>query len=381
MATTEDIIRRLIVVAEERGVSQLQQGLQRLAAAGGDFVASQNAVATATTKSERAMLSAQSAVDRIERRVDPAAKALYDLNREFERLAKAAAQGIDPAQIQRAAEGLIRMSQAAKDLDKNQVQANEHVELYQQTLAETELIEKRLAQTTAERAKRAKEVADYEERVRNAKASYAAQDTDRHLDIVGASRQPATSQGAGFGALAEQAAAEDKLQKAVQAGQKQALANAAAEKQRLVAITNEVRQATNAEDEAKLRLIKTTIDLAHAQKLGLTAGIDMGKAHEYLAAKAGTATKGTGQLNSAITNLGFQVNDVVTGLATGQAGLTIFAQQAGQIAQAFNQGGGVIPTLSGFATKVAGWFTVTRTAMLGVRGCGHIRRSGFGALR
>ena len=127
MATTEDIIRRLIVVAEERGISQLQQRLKGLADTGGDFAASQTAVATATNRSERAMLSAQAAVDRLERKVDPASKALFELTRDFEKLAKAAAQGIDPEQINRAAEGLMKMSQAAKDLEKVMVQSNEHV--------------------------------------------------------------------------------------------------------------------------------------------------------------------------------------------------------------------------------------------------------------
>ena len=344
MATTEDIIRRLTVVAEERGISQLQQRPSKGFLMQGETLPRLRPLLRQRRTEQRAGDAFGPECGRSDR--EEGRSGLQGAIRTqpgIRKLAKAAAQGIDAEQINRAAEGLVRMSQAASDLDKIMVQAEQHVDLFKQRLAETELVEKRLAQTTAERAKRAKENLDYEERVRAAKASYAASDEGRHLDVVGASRQAATSQGAGFSALAAQAAEED----------------------RLIKVTNELRQATNAEQEANIRLIKSTIDLAHAQKMGITAGIDMAKAHEYLAMKAGTATKGTGQLNASLTNLTYQLNDVVTGLATGQAGFTIFAQQAGQIAQALAQGGGVIPTLQGFAQKVSGFFTATRIAIGG----------------
>lgn len=57
----------------------------------------------------------------------------------------------------------------------------------------------------------------------------------------------------------------------------------------------------------------------------------------------------------ALTNLSFQVNDVVSGLAMGQSGFRIFAQQAGQFVQVFQQGGGVTAVLTNAAAAVGRW--------------------------
>jgi hypothetical protein len=59
----------------------------------------------------------------------------------------------------------------------------------------------------------------------------------------------------------------------------------------------------------------------------------------------------------ALTNLSFQVNDVVSGLAMGQGGFRIFAQQAGQFVQVFQQGGGIKNVLEEAATAVGKWTT------------------------
>ena len=106
MATTQDIIRKLIVVAEERGMDQLQQRLKKLADAGGDFAKSTEAVATSTDRNDKAMQSAQRSVDRLERRFSPLSKELYDVEKGFKDLARAAEQGVDPAQLNRVADAL-----------------------------------------------------------------------------------------------------------------------------------------------------------------------------------------------------------------------------------------------------------------------------------
>jgi hypothetical protein len=78
--------------------------------------------------------------------------------------------------------------------------------------------------------------------------------------------------------------------------------------------------------------------------------------------KTAAATKGTGQFNAAVTNLGFQVNDVATGLLSGQSPFTILAQQGGQIAQAFSQGGGAGAVLKGFGESITKLITPTTLA-------------------
>jgi hypothetical protein len=56
-----------------------------------------------------------------------------------------------------------------------------------------------------------------------------------------------------------------------------------------------------------------------------------------------------------LTNLSFQVNDVVSGLVMGQTPFRIFAQQAGQFVQVFQQGGGITKVVTEAAQAVGKW--------------------------
>lgn len=111
---------------------------------------------------------------------------------------------------------------------------------------------------------------------------------------------------------------------------------------------------------------------------GLTDGADEVKRHfDNLAASsqragntvraslvgaiAGTTNFGAAQnktgissrnLENSLRNLSFQVNDVVTGLTTGQDPMRVFAQQAGQIFQVFQTGGGPGVILGGAAKAI-----------------------------
>ena len=79
--------------------------------------------------------------------------------------------------------------------------------------------------------------------------------------------------------------------------------------------------------------MKETIDLAHAQQLGAFTSKEFADAQQYLANKATLSSKGIGLASNQITQLSFQVNDVISGLVMGQSVFTIFAQQTGQIVQ------------------------------------------------
>lgn len=68
----------------------------------------------------------------------------------------------------------------------------------------------------------------------------------------------------------------------------------------------------------------------------------------------------------AVTNLGFQLNDVVSGLVSGQNPFQIMAQQGGQIIQAFVQGGGVIPVLRATGTALRALATPAMGVTLGL---------------
>lgn len=74
-----------------------------------------------------------------------------------------------------------------------------------------------------------------------------------------------------------------------------------------------------------------------------------------------TLEGGSKRLQFALTNLSFQVNDVATSLATGGSVARVFAQQFGQIFQAFQQGGG----LGAVSAGIAGLITPMRLAAAG----------------
>lgn len=76
------------------------------------------------------------------------------------------------------------------------------------------------------------------------------------------------------------------------------------------------------------------------------------RGYEIAAQGAGAASK---DVSAGLRGLSFQLNDVVTGLASGQKPMQIFAQQGGQIFQAFQQTPGLLAGVaSGLGTVGAG---------------------------
>lgn len=77
------------------------------------------------------------------------------------------------------------------------------------------------------------------------------------------------------------------------------------------------------------------------------------------------ASVGARQAQFALTNLSFQINDVVSGLTSGQEPFRIFAQQAGQFVQVFQQGGGISNVLSSAGAAIRGWISPMSVAATG----------------
>lgn len=71
------------------------------------------------------------------------------------------------------------------------------------------------------------------------------------------------------------------------------------------------------------------------------------------------------QMHFALQNLTFQVNDVATSLASGISPMRTFAQQGGQIFQAFQQAGGVSAVLNKVGTAISDLVTPMRLAVAG----------------
>lgn len=81
---------------------------------------------------------------------------------------------------------------------------------------------------------------------------------------------------------------------------------------------------------------------------------------------ARNAAASSGQMRFALQNLSFQVNDVATSLASGGDVMRVFAQQGGQIFQAFQQGGGLGNVLSAAAAGARSMITPTTAAVAGL---------------
>lgn len=84
------------------------------------------------------------------------------------------------------------------------------------------------------------------------------------------------------------------------------------------------------------------------------------------------AEKALARGRAAAANLSFQLNDIATGLASGQSPFRIMAQQGGQVAQVFQQmGGGIRGAMSTLGGAIAGLLNpvgLLSVAMIGVTG-------------
>jgi hypothetical protein len=80
-------------------------------------------------------------------------------------------------------------------------------------------------------------------------------------------------------------------------------------------------------------------------------------------AGANAAGASSGQLKFALQNLSFQANDVATSLASGIPPMRVFAQQGGQVVQAFQQGGGFGTVLRAAGAGIAALVTPMTAAI------------------
>lgn len=107
----------------------------------------------------------------------------------------------------------------------------------------------------------------------------------------------------------------------------------------------------------------------HAQALTLakTKLDDFGKSARGGASEADLLAQANRRMGATVTNLTFQLNDVVTGLISGQQPMRILAQQGGQILQAFQTApGGAGGVLAAFAGYLKSLITPTTAAIAGV---------------
>jgi phage-related minor tail protein len=298
LATTQDIIRRLVVVAEERGVTQLEARLRAVADAGGSVAAANATVATSTDRSERAVLSATRAFEGLERRFIPTAREASNLDRQLQQLIRFGQQTGEWGRVDQVFDAIAQSSQAA-------AQNVERLALAQRGLAEHFRNQVELS--------------------------------------TGVTRTPASRLGASGSALAEQAAQMDKLEKEAR----------------------ELLQAIDPVGQAQVRLAEATERVNLMLKNGILAPQQAAAALKVMEHNATLASKGVSVTAAQFTNLGFQLNDVASGLLMGQSPMTILVQQGGQVYQALQGPNGVMASIREVGSRAAGFFTPARVALAG----------------
>jgi Ca2+-binding EF-hand superfamily protein len=85
-------------------------------------------------------------------------------------------------------------------------------------------------------------------------------------------------------------------------------------------------------------------------------------AHRNAVAANENLARASRQAGEQVRQLGFQLNDIATGLATGQSPFTILAQQGGQVYQALNGPGGVSAGLKNVGSTITSLLTPDRVA-------------------
>lgn len=408
MATIETI-RKLTFVAADSGLTQLNARLSAVADAGGDVAKAQQAMSVSADTASRGAASLEKNVAAMERRFLPAAKQAQELDRTVRDLFQAAAQGVDASRLQNVFNAVMdqtieakreqavisreqanvekalieyaakrsareaeitahieRQTQAARlqagaemrrrieettgvagDTAKS---ARESAAVFQEQitaeLKEQAVIERAMADAEAKRAARAKEHADYEERVAKAYREQQALQTRAQIETAtGVSRTPATAGGATTSAFKEQAD----------------------EQERLAAFTREIVQQAQPEQAAAQRRIRQTIDLAHAYSQGLIPSIEAyNAAQKQIDFNAQRSAKGIGLTTSQVAQLGYQLNDVLSGLAMGQSPFTIITQQTGQVVQAIQGPSGIKQGFIDLGKLLFGLVTPGRVAFAGI---------------
>lgn len=239
------------------------------------------------------------------------------------------------------------------------------------------------------------------DQIASLKAQQAGANFQRSLtEALGGGGASATSQGATYSALADQVARLDQIEQARaahQAQQSQAgytsvfapgLDQASKSAKDSAAVFAEFAAAEE-QAAAKAAALRAQINPLEAEmgKLGkemagyrdlLNQGLISSSEFEQAQAMAAkrlsdvdtnlrTAATGGRVLSGELSNLGYQVNDVVTGLLLGQPVFMIAAQQGGQIYQIFSHSkAGVGDFASSFASSIGSMLTPTRLVFGGI---------------
>jgi hypothetical protein len=294
LATTQDIIRRLIVVAEQRGVPELERSLRNIASAEGSVAAANATMAASTDRSERAVLSATRAFEGLERRFVPTAREAYNLERAMKQLQRFGEQTGQWNRVEQVFDAIAASSaQAAGGVDK-----------FSSSI-------KRMQSAVADMS-----------------------------DPIGGAFTPR--------------------------GETSSITDRVAHMERMSRAARELRVQLDPVEAAQTRLRERTFELnamLNSGAISLKEFVGGLKQAEFNATRT---AKGIGLTHSQLVNMGYQLNDVASGLLMGQSPFMIMAQQGGQIVQILNGPDGIMAGLRAWGSRAVSFITPFRVAMAGL---------------
>lgn len=297
-----DLIATQTIKQVSEGGDQVRADLKATAAAQDQLAASSTNLATVTETSARRQTSAAAAFNAMARAMDPAARAFADLERNQATFGRA-------------------LSQNSSMLDK----AGQGLDVYARKLD--------AARTAAEALRRQQSNLTTDPNA----VTGSVRGTPISLNQITGTQT--ANLGKDYAAQFEAAAHSQDVMAASALKLRTAINPLEAEQGRLAAELKSYKQAL---DAGKI----SQGEYAAAQAM---AGKRLGDFAQNLRT-AGTAGR---VMSGEMTNLGFQLNDVVTGLALGQSPFMILAQQGGQITQIFANSKS---SIADFASSSIAWF-------------------------
>jgi hypothetical protein len=382
MATLETI-RKLTVQAQSQGFPELAANLNKVADAGGDVAQAMGLLGTVTDTSAKKVLSTTSTFEKHERALVGVAKETYELARAQ----KAAADFVGQSQneedrLHRVARATALVEAAVNKTSIARQQAAEASAREAEAVRNTAAEQARVAAAMDEYAKRAQRRTDeqiaHEQRLAQVRHEAASRAFGQSVDdATGVSRPSAVSQGAGFSALAER---EKNTQKQLADEANRVVTALKAEEnefRRLGSVANEVNARFDALAFSTAAIEKKIKDVQAAGAKGLISNpVAQERAITQLKTDLQTIERNFGGDKIANTtklashqlaNLSFQINDIATGLLSGQSPFTIMVQQGGQLYQILaGAEGGVVAGLKAAASWLGNMFTIGRVAFGGV---------------
>ncbi|MDF2622021.1 MAG: hypothetical protein K0S00_4680 [Xanthobacteraceae bacterium] len=366
MATTVEQIRRVVTQYESRGADKAAADLNAVAAAQGNVARTGETMATVTDTVTKRQLSASNAADGVRRKYDEEFRTIQILAREHQRLDRALQQGAITAEEY--ARTLDLMHAKHRIVSAAQQEMTRRVEQETRAIAEAAAGQQRYNALLGVRT-------DFGTDSRAADIAAWAAELDRYYAGLVKARQ-AEADLARSRAAAAQATVNQRLGVRNDFGTDARAAD-------IAAVGNEIQRLR--EKYLPLaqvqRVYKETLDeINQAAKLGIlteterAASIQRTKdafAQQVVMLRGFEQTRRTLSTFD-LSNLSFQINDIVTMLAMGANPMQVFASQAGQIYQILStREGGVVAGVRALGNSMAGLVTpmgaaVTAIAAVGV---------------